>query len=297
MTIFRKMFRPLFDADPGAGGGGGGAGTVVLPDWVKSAGFSEDTLKSEDFVKEMTSKNYKNPDEFYKGHRNALEIAGKKGLIVPTDKSTPDEVNKFWTDLGRPGKPEEYKLALPEKMHPAIKVTPESQKAFFEFAHKNGFSNAQAQELNNWYLNDISQKLFTADKAREENRLKADTELKTEWGKDYDLKMQQAQRAWDVFSKLPGPDGKPADVLDAESFNDPNVKRVFQLIGSKISEDTFKAMTVQAGAGDPNVQAQINAIMSDPKHPYNIADHQDHNKAVQEMLELNRKASATTVIK
>lgn len=292
--FFRKLLHVLFDSNSGANGGAnggeGGAAAAVLPEWAQAIPFSDEIKGTENFTKDLSL--YKTPDDFYKSYRGSQELVGRKGVIIPKEGDAPEIHAKYRESLGIPEKPEAYKLTLPEKLHPNIKVTPEGQKDFFEFAHKNGFSNAHAQELNSWYLSKMSEGMFAAEKQAEAARVEGDTALRKEWGSNYEVYNAQAEKAWVVFSKTKGADGKVSDLLDPDSFKDPNVKRVFQIIGSKISEDTFKSMTTGAAGGDQSVQSQITAILRDPKSAYNDGNHLDHKQAVQEMLELNKKLGA-----
>ena len=269
---------------------GGAEEPPAIPDWVNAIPFSDETKKGEHFAKDVSV--YKTPDDFYKSFRGSQELLGRKGVIVPKEGDAPELFTKYREALGIPETFDKYKITMPEKLHESIKVTPESKKHFLEFAHKHGFSNSQTQELNAWYLQDLSAKITAADQASLKAQQDGDAALRQEWATNYDLYDAQAKKAWDVFSKGKGADGKAIDLLDPSSFKDPNVRRVFQLIGSKISEDTFKSMTTQAGGGNETVQQQINTILNDPKHPYNIGDHPDHKKAVTEMLELNKKVGA-----
>ena len=201
---------------------------------------------------------YKTAEEFRKGYDNKNELIGRKGVIIPTEKSTPEEVNSFFNTLGRPETPDKYKLSTLEGLHPEIKITPETQKMFFETAHKFGLTNKQADDLNKWFLSSVSANLTARDKAYNENVQKSMAQLKGEWGGEYEKNLTLAQRMVKTFG------GNEAMVAFGDLGNDPSVLKFLANIGKRFAEDSIDKMGVSdltTSSGD--ARKQINSIKTD----------------------------------
>ena len=291
------MFRHLLFAADGTGGGGTGAGEGgagagggtqtswidTLPDEIKSS------IGDEDRADPAVTK-YKNLPELVKGYRNTVQLVGKKGVIIPDEKATPEEVDSFqntvFKAIGRPDKADGYKLSDIKDLHPSLKPTPESQKEFFDAAHKLGFSNKQADQLNSWYLGKLSKAIGDQEKAFEESKTKAVNDLRNEWGKDFDSNLGLAKT---FVEKIGG-----TQALDAfgDLGNNPAVLKVLAVAGKAFSEDGFGKFGQQPGGGD--AQSAIDAVLADGgrngkrEHPYWNEKHPDHSKWVGPQGELQK---------
>jgi hypothetical protein len=262
----------LDDADAGAAAGAAGASGNWydgLPDPIKT-------------IPDITK--YKSPEEFRKGYDNKNELIGRKGVIVPTEKSTPEELNSFFNSLGRPEKPEAYKLSPVENLHPEIKVSPESQKAFFEEAHKRGLTNQQADGLNKWYLSGVSQMLATRDKAQAENMQKSLNTLRTEWGADFDKNMALATRMVKNFG------GKEALDSFGDLGNNPGVLKFLANVGKRFAEDSIDKMGVSdLTTSSSDARKQINSIKTDKNNPNYAAFWNENDPKHDEVVKMLSK--------
>lgn len=228
---------------------------------------------------------YKDPTEFVKGVRGMAEAVGKKSLTVPTDKSTPEEVQAFWSAVGRPEKADGYKLTDLKDLHPRIQPTPESRAQFLEQAHKVGLTTAQADGLHQWFMGTIHNSLTAQDKAAGDAKQQAETALRTKWGGSYDQNLSLAQRVMKTFG---------SEKAVASIGNDPDVIELFAKIGQKLSEDTtgsvgFSSLTTSTA----DAKRQIEAIKADPKHAWFNEKHPKHAEAVAEMRKLYQLAEGT----
>jgi len=64
----------------------------------------------EPYAKEPWAAGIKSIDDLFHQHANAQVVIGKKGVIIPTEKSTPEEVQNFRKTLGIPETPEGYEF-------------------------------------------------------------------------------------------------------------------------------------------------------------------------------------------
>lgn len=244
----------------------------TLPDEVK-------TGIPEDFRKDPEISKYKTIQDFLKGVQEKTALIGRKGVILPTEKSTPEEREAFFNAIGRPEKPEGYKFTDIKDLHPSLKVTPESQKQFAEFLHKNGVPNSQADAFNQYATKYLSDMLTNADKAYKESQEKAINDLKAAWGDKFEENITGAKT---LVEKVGG-----ADALGAfgELGNNPKVLAFLHKLSTVISEDSISKITTSGGAQMPEQEAaakEIQDIIADAKgakaHPMNDPKHPDHNK-------------------
>lgn len=275
--MFGRKIRHAILREDGAGAGGdGGGGAPQTPEWLATA--------PEEFRADPHLAKYKTQDEFFKAEKNQREMLGRKGVILPTEKATPEERAAFYNQLGRPEKPEGYKLVLPEKLPEGFTVTPEFNAKFVASAHKWGLTNAQAQEALTDFLGDAANNHMQQMQAAKEARDAAGTQLKNEWGAKYDENFARAQKALKAFG---------GDEMVAKHGNDPQFIKTWAQVGEKISEDKMPNLNgggSQGGSEAGDAQKQIDAVNADPKHPYWDDRHKDHMKAVADMTVLFAKA-------
>jgi hypothetical protein len=296
--FFKRHLIPMTPANEGNGGGGTGDGAGAgdggagggQGSWIDTLPAESQTMIAEEDRKDPAVTKYKTIPDLVKGYRSAQELLGRKGIIVPTEKSTPEEVNAFQMALGRPEKPEGYKLTQVKDLHASVQVTPESAKPFLDFAHKVGMPQGMADQLNGWYLQRVSAQMADREKAVGEANKSAEAGLRHEWGADYDKNIGYAKR----FVEKHG--GK--DAIDAFGDLGSNIAvlRVLGAAGKMIAEDDMSGDRGGRGSsGATQVEQQIAGILGDQKHPYWDDNHADHRKWTGQnglMADLYKKAQA-----
>lgn len=272
----RKIRRAILREEAGNGEGGG---PPAPPEWLATA--------PEEYQKDPHIAKYKTQEEFFKAEKSQRELLGRKGVILPTEKATPEERAAFYNQLGRPEKPEGYKLTLPEKLPAGFSVTPEFQAKAAAMAHKWGMSQAQAQEMVSDFLADAANNHVQQMKMSADARNAAGTELRNKWGAKYDENFAKAGKAIKAF----GGDELLAEL--GELGNRPRVVEAWASVGDKISEDKMPNLNGGGNTGGSDTgdaQKQIEAINADSKHAYWDGNHKDHMKAVADMTVLFGKA-------
>jgi hypothetical protein len=290
-----ELLRRYLDPNAGDGGGGdggdggagdGGDGGVAVADWVKV--LPEEAHKDPNVLK------YKTPQEFYEGYKNQTKLIGAKGVIVPGENAKPEEKEAFYNALGRPAKPEGYKLEPIEGLHKSIEITPESSSAFQAMAHKFGLNNETANGLNQFLMSAVNQVVVNQEKAQQESMLKAETALRQEWGKDYEKnkaavgKLALTVGGQEFLDAMGGADGLG---------NNPIVMKVLAKIQGAMSEDQVKNISVGPGSTSKGEESQADALKKigdiksmtteeRNKHPYWNENDPKHDEAVKEMSRL-----------
>ena len=213
---------------------------------------------------------------------------GAKGVIVPIDGASEQEISDFHKATGRPDAADGYQITVPEKMHKSIVSTPESQKVFKEQCFKVGLNNKGAQSLHSWYMTELSNVLTQQDEAEEKTSNEAKTALHAKWGTTYDTQMALAAKVVNVFA------GDAAqDLLDKGLGSNPAMIELFATIGSKLSEDVLGpgGKSGLGGLSKQTAEDRKTAILADTKHAYHNTG-AGHAEAVAEMLELNKIITA-----
>lgn len=183
--------------------------------------------------------------------------------------------------LGAPKEPEsyaaeDYKYDLPENytqnddlLNPVkdkaieLGIKPEAFKALVEtFTGKESELIQQMQ----------------ADQETSHKELQSN--LKQEWGNEYDSNLKLADETWQRFAT--DADDKVLESLPANAQL--AVAKVMANVGQRVGEGS----TGRIGDAEVNPQEEIDKIYSDTSHPYWDHSHPDHNKAVARVRELNK---------
>jgi len=170
-----------------------------------------------------------------------LEGKAKNSVQLLGENPSDEERATFFNQLGRPEAPEGYELKRPD-LPEGINYSEEDEKAFRQFAHEQGLTNAQAKSIFDLYHSRVTDTYQKLEQARKEAREQAETRLKGEWGDKYDGNVELAKRAVRHFG-----DEDFNRFLDASGFGDnPALIKVFHKIAQAVSEDL-----IEAGATSP----------------------------------------------
>lgn len=134
-------------SNEGNGGEGQGAGAGAPPAGAAGAAPNLATIIPETYRdKDWVKQNAKDPESFFKFVDNLNTTVGKKGVIVPGEKATPEEVKAFHSALGVPGKPEEYEFVDIEELKGSKRI-PETDAAVKKIMHEAGIPKEAAKKL------------------------------------------------------------------------------------------------------------------------------------------------------
>lgn len=220
--------------NPGDGAGSGeGAGAAATPWYGKDA--------APEIVGFLETKGWKDnplgPVDAYQKLESFMgaDKAGR-GIVLPKDLSDEAALGPIFDKLGRPAKPEEYQLPVPEGDDGAL------AKHFAPILHKAGLTRAQATAVAKaWNDYQASQKTDLDGKAEAAFK-KAETALKLEWGDAYDKNLETARRG----AKASGFTEEEIDGLETIVGYD-GIMRKFHALGEKLGEDKF--VLGEAGGG------------------------------------------------
>ncbi len=209
-----------------------------------------------------------------KTHIHAQKMIGKQGVPLPDKHATPEDWKKFYQKVGLPESVDKYEFKAPEG------YTPEFQAELKKFAFENNILPSQVESLLGWYKG-------VADKgvADEEASYAAAAavkvgELKKEWGPAFDKNLLVAQGAVKQFCT-------PEEIKyiqDTGLGNDPTFIKMWNKVGKGLGEHKFvgEANKMQ-GSTPAETQGKIDAALGNKDHPYWVASHPNHDKAVKEI--------------
>lgn len=144
----------------------------------------------EDLKADQSLATFKNVAGLAKSYVETKRLVGQKGVRVPTDASTPEEIAEYRKALGVPDSPESYQIT-----RPSVAANggwdDEAEKAFLGVAHKAGIPPRAVQEVVTWYGSYLAQQIDAAQR----EAVALAQELRREWGANYDAMIGQATRA------------------------------------------------------------------------------------------------------
>ena len=201
---------------------------------VWTAAFDEDTSAY------VSNKGWKEPSDLLMSYRNLEKFAGgaKNLLEMPPENATPEQLDAFYSKLGRPADPNEYGLKAPDGGDPAM------VEWFKGTAHKLGLSAKQAQSLFTEFngMSGSMQEKLQSQMAQESE--KAIGTLKQEWGQAYDQMIGAGRRA---ATALGYDAGRLSAIEDKSGTSE--MLRLFATLGSKMGEDSFAGERSEGGFG------------------------------------------------
>ena len=211
---------------------------------------------------------------------------GKDRIALPGKDAKPEEWDAVYAKLGRPETVAGYELAE-WKPPEGLPWDPNVTERMVERMHAHRLTKEQAHGVLNDYAQVYSEiwgeHLSNLEHVNEQTA----TELQSEWGAAFPVKMEAAKRAAIAFA---GPSGEQGNLFDQMTLEDgrklgdhPDVIRMFAKIGELIAEDGSAGPGARRTTRTPDeARRELDAMVSD-KNQFailNDAMHPEH-KALQ----------------
>lgn len=182
---------------------------------------------SQEAMEFVNNKGFKTIEDVVNGYRNYEKYQGvpQEKLLKLPDENNADEVNAFYKKLGRPDKAEDYKFEIAEGQDDAI------AKAIAPELFKIGLSQKQAAAI----YKTLETAKIEQGKAAEAAAIKAEEDLKSEWGSNYDNNLKAAQQA----AKIAGVTPEQIEALQ-KATDYKTVMNIFKNLASKFGEDVLR---------------------------------------------------------
>lgn len=203
----------------------------------------------------VRNKGWGKPADLLDSYRHLERLVGAERLALPRDENDRANWERVWNRLGRPEKPEGYKLPMPEKGGDKTLA-----KAFAARAHDLGLTAKQARGLTEWWNTSAAGGMERAERQKQAREAAEIETLQSELGAAFDGEAAAARRAATLFgfdaatlTKIEGAIGTAA------------MLRRFMAIGRALGEDRIEGGT-DSGFG-PSVEgarARIEGLKADP---------------------------------
>jgi len=203
----------------------------------------------------VRNKGWREPADLLDSYRHLERLVGSERLAVPRDDNDRANWDRLWNRLGRPEKPEGYKLPMPEKGGDKALA-----KAFAGRAHELGLTTKQARGLVQWWNEAAAGGVARAERQRQAREATEIETLQAELGSVFEGEAAAARRAAALF----GFDAETLTKIEG-AIGTAAMLRRFMAIGRALGEDRFEGGS-DSGFG-PSVEgarARIEGLKSDP---------------------------------
>jgi hypothetical protein len=222
----------MSEVDTGSVVNDGGASTAPTVAAGSSSGSIDwRSALDEGLRSDPTLADIKDLNGLAKSYVHAQRMVGKDKLVIPGEGADPTEWDSFYEKLGRPqdGK---YNLDPKGIIPDDMPFQPEAIDHFKKVFHEAGLSQKQAETVFKNYMQFAGEQHTNMMTTGQQQREQWVTDVKKEFGKAYDQKIDLAVRAVDTFG---GEDMKKW--LNETGLGDnPMFIKVFSKIGEKMQE-------------------------------------------------------------
>ena len=193
--------------------------------------------------------------------KDSSRLRNEKGLIIPGENATPEEMSAYYNSLGRPETADVYELSEPKDMPDGMVYDAERTKAFAEIAHKEGVTAKQLSALHKAWNDNVREQIEAQNTEVTKFATESTAEIKKEWGADFEANLAQADTAID---KIFGPDFNKM-LKDTGLANHPDVVRGMFKASQAIGEHALTIGKPKHEVGEFTMEKLISMKM-DPRY-------------------------------
>jgi len=212
---------------------------------------------------------YKSQEDFMNGHLSLVKKVGEKGLSLPEKNSSDDDMQDFYSKIGRPEKAEDYTKWVGETVEDAegnqvqtFQFEESREKDFNDFSHSIGLRDEQRLKMMDYYSGMTMQMQDDMLNVQQDVAEKTQNDLRKEWGDDYGHKMQDVQATVKNLGILD-------DLNELGLGNNYNAIKMVESISKKIGESGIKGINQTPSSNfDDRIKAlKDNDAFNDKSHP------------------------------
>lgn len=212
---------------------------------------------------------------------HSQKMIGRDKVQLPDKHATDEDWSQFYQKIGQPKTLEDYQIEIPKDAQFEDGFVSQLK----EVAFKSGILPRQLNPLVQWYAKanqEAMDNLVTKHRSENDKRIE---ELKREWGSTYAQKIQLAKQAL----KATNIEDVNSWLDDAGLSDDARLIKILSTLGEMLKEDVIPDTGGQPVTTPKEVQAEINEIMGNLKHPYYDGAHPNHKQAIDHVLSLFEK--------
>ena len=198
---------------------------------------------------------YRNVTELAKALHNANQTIGKKGVIIPGQNASAEEIAAYDRALGVPEKSEDYAKLKPEKIPEGVNWPADIEKVYFDWARQNHVPAETMRGLMGLHAKQLELQQASYYKTIEEHVERGRASLRQVWRDDYNDNIAIAQRAAAKYGVDPRHDG----------FT-PEITRMIVAMAKDMREDKLVSGTTTP-ISMHDMLAQAKDIQTNPMNP------------------------------
>ena len=238
------------------------------------------SLIPDEYKEDKALANFQDMNQFVKSYLHAQKMVGLDKIPVPNKYATDEDWKEVYKRLGAPEKPDQYKY----KFDKGQEVDENTLKSFNEVAQRNGLLPKQAENLVKFY-NELNQQALSKEASQiDATRLESEAVLKTEFGVEYNKRLDQAKRL--AVATL-GSEFLNNTILKNGSKLGDNVAliKAFSSLADKLSEDEIVKGEGSDYMSAKELQKQLDELQQKGS-PYWDKMHPNHKRNVDEVFKL-----------
>ena len=236
-------------------------------------------LIPENFREEKALDNFNNMEDFVKSYLHAQKLVGADKIPVPNKHATEEDWNEVFKRLGAPSDPNDYKYDFKDQEMDQGQV-----QEFNKTAHRLGLLPKQAEGLIKFYNEMNVNNAASQEEAAAQAQLNVETELKKEFGPQYNKRLDQAKRL--AVNSLGQDFLENTYLKDGSRLGDNlNVIKAFSDLADKLSEDPIIQGDGTSYMTAKDIEKEITELTQEGS-AYWDKNHINHQKAVDEVLKL-----------
>jgi len=219
-----------------------------------------------------------------KSYVHAQQMIGADKVVLPSKSATQEEIDEFYTRLGRPQEPAGYNLEL-NNAPEGVQIDEGVIDWFKQTAFQVGMTPQQAQTMLDAY-NELTAQTVNMSQTQLESRVsEVETELRREYGEAFDDKLALANG---VLAEFGAQDLTEVQLADGSMLGDnPDVIRLLANLGTyiteRVGEDSLEGVRT-SGAMTPDDAMDKVRELTAPNTPYWDQRHPEHKWYVEEAM-------------
>lgn len=248
------------------------------PAWERQS-WAKDLTVEDEILKSNMFNSVKGVDDIVRGYYHAQKLVGHDKIVVPNEKSTPEQWRAYYGKAGLPENTESYSIG-----EESLYADDDFKKELFEKAHANYIKPDQLKEILSVVDKYNLQVGEMADREAEASKTAIVSELKTEWGSDFQRNIGVIN---ETIKHLVG-DEMHQQIMGSSLANSKEFIQTMHMISKKLNqEDTFsRDVRSNFAMSKDDAQMRLNEIYGDAKSPYFQAQHPQKQDVLNEVLKL-----------
>lgn len=234
-----------------------------------------------DLASNPSIQKFNSVEDLGKSYVELQKSLGKDKVVLPTDKSTPEEWKAFYRKIGAPEKADEYDVS-DEDMPEQFRLGAEAKAEFRQKMHEAGLPKKHFEAAWKYYKESTLRRIEQESESIKNLRGDAETNLRKEWGAAYDGKVAGAQKVVEKFFKDKGI--RPEFSVLA---NDKGFIKAMSEIAESLSEDVISGKE-RLTLTPQEAQQELQKIIGDIKGPYYNELSPEHDAVVDRVLDLQK---------